>query len=173
MKKILLLLIAALVLPMAASAQKKMVYAYVVDTLGPVTNIRTAPNAKAKVAMTLPTDKGSYEMILSSVKNGWWKIAENIYEAEENTEVKLHGSKTGYWIHYTMVGFGVAGLQEKFLFTSPSSKSKLVKLPGATQFYFHPLDVRGKWVKVVSLDGKYTGWMLIDRICSNSLTTCP
>ena len=31
----------------------------------------------------------------------------------------------------------------------------------------------GKWVKVVTDDGRYTGWMLLDRICSNSLTTCP
>ena len=172
MKKIFLLLAIALVLPMAASAQK-MVPAFVMDSKGPVTNIRTAPNAKAKVAMTLPTDKGSYELLLGEVKNGWWKIEDNIYEAEENAEVKLHGSKTGYWIHNSIVGFGIAGEQDDALYAKPSKKARMIKVSPGDVLYFHPLEVRGNWVKVVSIDGRYTGWMLIDRICSNSLTTCP
>ena len=172
MKKILLLLAAALLLPEVAIAQNA-VPAYIVDSKGPVTNIRTAPRANAKVAMTLPTDKGSYEVLLCKVKNGWWKIEESIYEAEENQEIKLHGSKTGYWIHSSIVAFGVAGEQENFLRTKPSNKAKRVKVSHTGSILLHPLAVSGKWVKVVTDDGRYTGWMLIDRICSNSLTTCP
>ena len=145
MKKIFLLLAIALVLPMAASAQK-MVPAFVMDSKGP---------------------------LLGEVKNGWWKIEDNIYEAEENAEVKLHGSKTGYWIHNSIVGFGVAGKQDDALYAKPSKKARMIKVSPGEGLYFHPLEVRGNWVKVVSIDGRYTGWMLIDRICSNSLTTCP
>lgn len=172
MKKIFLLLVVALLLPVVAVAQNA-VPAYVVDSKGPVTNIRTAPRANARVAMTLPTDKGSYEVLLGKVKNGWWRIEESIYEAEENQEIKLHGSKTGYWIHNSIVAFGVAGEQENFLRTKPSTRAPLVKVIHSDQILLHPLAVRGKWVKVVTDDGRYTGWMLLDRICSNSLTTCP
>ena len=94
-------------------------------------------------------------------------------EAEENAEVKLHGSKTGYWIHNSIVGFGVAGKQDDALYAKPSKKARMIKVSPGEGLYFHPLEVRGNWVKVVSIDGRYTGWMLIDRICSNSLTTCP
>lgn len=172
MKKLLLLLAVALMLPVAALAQK-MVPAYVVDNNGPVTNIRVAPNVKAQVAMTLPTDSNSYELILSQVKNGWWKIEGSIYEAENDKEIKLHGSKTGYWIHNSVVGFAVAGDPRGFLRDKPSTKSKSVMKTTTGDLLLHPLEVNGKWVKVVTHDGKHTGWMLIDKICSNSLTTCP
>ena len=136
MKKLFFLFVVALLLPVVAVAQNA-VPAYVVDSKGPVTNIRTAPRANARVAMTLPTDKGSYEVLLGKVKNGWWRIEESIYEAEENQEIKLHGSKTGYWIHNSIVAFGVAGEQENFLRTKPSTRAPLVKVVHSDQILLH------------------------------------
>jgi len=57
--------------------------------------------------------------------------------------------------------------------TSPSHKAKAVKMRPSTELSFHPLAINGQWAKVVTSDGRSTGWMHRDKICSNPLTTCP
>lgn len=58
------------------------------------------------------------------------------------------------------------------LYKTPSTKGKLV-FKGEKYLDFHPIGIKGKWVKVESVDGKYTGWGLSDHFCTNPLTTCP
>lgn len=168
MRKHILLLLAAVLLPLAINAQS-FVQAYIVDNDGPVTNIRNAP--RGKVVATLPTDK-SLVVTLLSAKGEWWKIDDVVDQyGDDEMEFVLRNSKTGYWIHRSLLWLGIAGDPAGALRATPSAKGKAIKIPAEP--YFHPIALKGKWVKVVSTDGKCTGWIHRDRICFNPLTTCP
>ena len=161
-----LLLIAAL----AAFGQDE-VYAYIIDASNTPTNVRNAPNGK--VVERLSQDE-SYVVTLREVKNKWWRVdSEVLVEGDDAREIYLKGSKTGYWLHYSVLEFSVAGDPTDCLRTSPSHKAKAVKMSPSTELSFHPLAINGQWVKVVTSDGRSTGWMHRDKICSNPLTTCP
>lgn len=170
MKKIFLLLMAA-VLFLPAMVSAKDIYAYVIDNDGPVTNIRNAPNGK--MVATLPT-KDAFVVELLSVKGDWFQIDKEIERYGDNPDViKLEGSKTGYWIHGSLLRFTVAGDPTGCLRARPSFKAKAVNMSPSTEMSFRPIALRGNWVKVVTSDGKCTGWIHKNKICYNPLTTCP
>ena len=151
--------------------------AYICDNSGSPTNIRNAPNGK--VVQTLQDIDGGYVVDLIEAKNNWWKIdpAVEIYGDvdEEDALVKLKGSKTGYWVHYSVLQFTIAGERSNVLRTKPSLKAPTIKIEGSylAEIELRPLEISGNWIKVVTTDKRYTGWMPIDCICSNPLTTCP
>ena len=169
MKKNALLLFAVLLMPVLASAQG-LVQAYIIDNDGAATNVRNAPNGK--VVATLPTSE-AFVVTLLDVKNGWWKIDSDVeqYGDDEKT-ITLNGSKTGYWIHQSLLMLATMGSNYTKLYKTPSTKGKLV-FKGEKYLDFYPIGIKGKWVKVESVDGKYTGWGLSDHFCTNPLTTCP
>jgi hypothetical protein len=149
--------------------------AYICDNSGTPTNVRNAPNGK--IVKKLPDIDGGYVVSLLEVRNKWWRIDPviDVYGGEENEYVQLNGSKTGYWVHYSVLQFGIAGDHENVLRETPSPKGKPLKVAPS---YLHevglcPLEIRGEWIKVITSDNRYTGWMPIDKICDNPLTTCP
>ena len=147
MKKILMMTLFAIA-AMAAYSQE-YVTVIVADASGTPTNIRNAPNGK--VVCQLDPD-GSYKTI------------------------PLKGSTTGYWIHSSVLDFGISGEQDNAVHVAPSEKSKLVKLSGDIfEMTFVPVAKKGQWLKFTAKSGKntITGWIHNDRICSNPLTTCP
>ena len=153
MKKILIMTLFAVV-SLAAYSQNSVTVC-VVDRSGSPTNIRNAPNGKVVYQMT---DSEFCTVDIVSVKNGWWKITPEVEMwGDDEKTIPLKGSTTGYWIH------------------TPSKGAKAVKiaLSDYAELYFEPLLIKGSWIKVMSKNKKYTGWMPIDRICSNPLTTCP
>ena len=149
--------------------------AFICDNSGTPTNVRNAPNGK--VVQKLPAIDGGYVVSLLQVKNKWWKIDPviDIYGDEEDATVKLKGSKTGYWMHYSVLQFNIAGDHENVLRETPSPKGKPLKFEPSYLFEvgLRPLEIRGEWIKVITTDNRYTGWMPIDKICDNPLTTCP
>ena len=173
MKKILLTTV-MMVIALTVNAQTG-VCAYILDASGTPTNVRNAPNGK--VVQTLSDVDGGYVVELLEVKNNWWKIAPEVEvcgDVDDET-LQLKGSKTGYWVHYSVLGFGISGDPENVLRETPSSKAKPLKLGRGYLFEvgLRPLEIRGKWIKVITTDKRHTGWMPIDRICDNPLTTCP
>ena len=176
MKKIFLTMLMA-VMAVVAVAQA-VADAYICDQSGTPTNIRNAPNGK--VVQTLNVVDGGYVVTLLEAKNNWWKIDPQVEiygDVEEGEDVvTLKGSTTGYWIHYSVLQFTIAGERENVIRTQPSRNAALVKITEPSylaEIELRPLEIRGKWIKVVTTDKRYTGWMPIDRICSNPLTTCP
>lgn len=59
-----------------------------------VTNIRNKPNGKVCMKLKAWTEYS----IETTAKSGNWLRVVYIYNWTENYEVRLHGSKTGYWI---------------------------------------------------------------------------
>ncbi len=173
MKKIFLTTL-IMVIALSVNAQRSA-GAYICDNSGTPTNVRNAPNGK--VVQKLPDVDGGYVVLLLEVKNNWWRIDPviEIYGGEEDENLQLKGSKTGYWLHYSVLQFNIAGDHENVLRTTPSPKGKPLKLEPSYLFEvgLHPLEIRGEWIKVVTTDKRYTGWMPIDKICDNPLTTCP
>ena len=102
--------------------------AYICDYSGTPTNVRNAPNGK--VVQKLSGIDGGYVVSLLEVKNNWWKIDPVIYlcgDVEDET-LNLKGSRTGYWVHYSVLGFGIAGEHENVLRETPSPKGKPLKV---------------------------------------------
>ena len=170
MKKILLISLVALLLPTLSGA-RELVNVYIIDNDGPVTNVRNAPNGK--VVATLPTNEAFVVTLLSS-QGEWFKIDKVVEQyGDEEKEITLSGSKTGYWIHRSLLSFTIAGDPTGCLRSKPSSKGKVVKIASSTELSFQPIALQGEWVKATTTDGKYTGWIHCDKICFNPLTTCP
>ncbi|MBR6714600.1 MAG: hypothetical protein IKI80_04600 [Bacteroidaceae bacterium] len=147
---------------------------YILDPTGTDTNVRNSP--KGKVVDKIPVD-GEWILFVSHPRNGWWRIDDGeYYDAVPDTNpdskpTSLKGSTTGYWVHYSCIGFTLVGGSHK-LRATPSTKGKVTSVVDH-EVDFHPLELKGEWVKIVSLDGKHTGWITQDMICSNPLTTCP
>ena len=171
MKKIILTTL-IIVIAMSAHAQTD-VMAYIYDRSGTPTNVRNAPNGK--VVKSLPEIDGGYVVKLLEVKNNWWRIdpVVDVY-GDDDGLVKLQGSKTGYWMHNSVLQFNIAGDYSNVLRATPSPKGRPLKIDIAylMETGLRPLLVQGEWIKVETADKRYTGWMPIDRICYNPLTTC-
>lgn len=144
----------------------------IVDKDGPFTNIRNAPNGK--IVKKISTDK-TVGLVVTSPKNGWWRIVGDSYEdydiGDPSEEVKLTGSKSGYWIHYSCIGFFTRnyGGQRITLRSAPSSKAKAV-YSFTTEETPLLMDKKGSWLKVKI--GTHIGWMEDEWWCDNPLTNC-
>ncbi len=172
-KKFLIALAVGMLLLASSVHAQDTVGAYLVDTNGPYTNIRNAPNGKVvdKISTEVTGD-----MTLITPRNGWWRIAGDSYSNyDKEEEVKLKGSKTGYWIHYSCVGFSTRnyGKEEVYLRATPSNKGRVVYTIKEAEVLLHPIDVKGDWYKVKTADGKHEGWVNTLWICDNPVTTCP
>ena len=147
------------------------IYVYILDASGTATNVRNAPNGK--VVQTIEVKEGCVVNLLAE-KNGWWKIDPEVELYGDNEGVlNLTGSKSGYWLHHSVLSFTIAGDPTGCMRVKPSRKAKAVKLSDSTELQFRPIGMKGKWVKAKTTDGKYTGWIHSDKICYNPLTTCP
>ena len=73
MKKLRLLfsMLCVCALSLTMSSQTTLI-AFVADSDGPVTNIRSAPNGK--IVAKLPTSK-VYRMWVKNARNGWWQVS--------------------------------------------------------------------------------------------------
>ena len=166
MKK-LFFVISLMLLSVSVSAQSLGVY--ILDYDGDYTNVRNAP--KGKIVFKLPARDGVM-IDVDKIENGWWHIcSEYAQSGEEN--YKLSGSTTGYWIHCSVVAIGTRnyGGQKLTLHKEPSDKSAAV-YSFTDERELRVLDIKGDWVKVRTLDGKYTGWIESGWLCGNSLTNC-
>lgn len=171
MKKILLMTL--LTIASLTAYSQKSVTVCVADYSGSPTNIRNAPNGKVVYQLT---DSNLCTVDIISVNNGWWKITPEVEMwGDDEKTIPLKGSTTGYWIHKSVLGFSITGDQKGCLRTAPSKGAKAVNIAQGDfgELYLEPLMIKGSWIKVISKNKKYTGWMPIDRICSNPLTTCP
>ena len=172
MKRSLLLILALMVCSCAIYAQD-IVGAYIVDSNGEYTNIRNAPNGR--IVHKIPTS-ATVDMGLMTPKKGWWRIAGDEYSNyDTETDVTLTGSTTGYWIHYSCVGFVSRnyGREKIYLRATPSEKGKPVYSFSEPEQLLRPVAVKGDWVKVKTKDGRHEGWIHNAWICSNPVTTCP
>lgn len=167
MKK-LMFTIALMMLAVVGRAQS--IGVYILDNDGDFTNVRNAP--KGKVVFKLPAREGV--MIgVDKMVNGWWRIVGNMAQAGD-FEYTITGSTTGYWIHSSVIAIGTRnyGGQKITLYKEPSEKSAAV-FSFTDERDLRVLDMKGDdWVKVRTLDGKYTGWVDRNWLCGNSLTNC-
>ena len=173
MKSSFLVSLLAFFLSAVSMQAQDKVSAMVTDDNGAYTNIRNAP--KGKVVDKLST-KVMAVVQLTSPRNGWWRIVGGCCEDYENdVSVSFSGSTTGYWIHYSCVGFLTRnyGGQRLSLYAAPSSRSKALYSFSEPETLLHPVNVKGEWVKVKTKDGKHEGWINSEWLCYNPLTTCP
>ena len=132
------------------------------------TNVRNAP--KGKVVGKIVSD-GMASLEVMAPKNGWWQIVGDEYDHPERNDTQFTGSKTGYWIHYSVIGINTRnyGSQRLSLRDKPGGKAVFSFTKELT---LHPLEIKGTWVKVQTMDGRHTGWIEDEWLCGNPLTNC-
>ena len=165
MKKRLFAILTLTLMVLTVSAQR--VVAFVTDS-DPFTNLRDAP--KGKVIGKID-NKLTAMVVLENCTKGWWKLAEEPSYAEEDVDIPLQPSATGYWIHYSCIGFFTRnyGGQRITLRSAPSSKAKAV-YSLTTEETPLLMDKKGSWLKVKI--GTHIGWMEDEWWCDNPLTNC-
>lgn len=153
---------------LAVKAQSLGVFFY--DLNGKYTNIRNAPNGK--IVDKVPTSSDGMLLVENPV-NGWWVICDNSYFEPDGGIYKFSGSRSGYYIHYSCIGIGTRnyGGQTLYLRATPSARAKVV-YSFKEEITLRPIDVKGDWVKVKTMDGKHTGWIEAEWLCGNSVTNC-
>lgn len=171
--KRLLLMILCVIATLTINAQKvKPVSVYVTDS-DKYTNVRNNPNGE--IVGKINNDEGPWCMYITQIKNNWCKVkANSIVQADPDTEdvhPKLKPSDNGYWIHNSMIGFSGVGDGRVTLYEKQSKKSKVVYRTYDWTIV-HPVTFTENWIKVKTSDGKHTGWMPREEICSNPLTNC-
>ncbi len=168
-------LLSAMTVALSVVAQAQ-VDVYIYDNDGPFTNVRNSPG-NGKVVAKIPVD-ASAMFTVTTPTNGWWRIEddsyERLFEDSDWKEVKLTGSTTGYWVHNSVIAVETRnyGNQKLPLLKEPKKNSK-VNCTLTGEQLVRPIDVRGDWVKVKTLDGKCSGWVDGVWLCGNPVTTCP
>jgi len=172
MKKKLFSLSVMLFFALLCNAQALGVFIF--DKDGPYSNVRNSPN-NGKVVDRIPVDASAMLGVENPV-NGWWRIVGDCYDAigeEDFEEFKLKGSTTGYWIHYSVIAVGTRnyGGQHLSLRAEPKANSRVVYTI-KEETTVRPVEIKGDWVKVKTIDGKGFGWIEADWLCGNSVTNC-
>ena len=168
MKKFLLTSLMTACFALTSMAQSLEVF--INDVTKTPTNVRNAP--KGKVVATFPLES-IITLSIQSPTNGWWKITNGEYGDVEKGDRKLKGSRTGYWVHSSVLGIGTRnyGGQRLNLHQTPSSKSAIT-YSFTEDLVLNPVDIKGTWVKVKTQDGKHVGWIELEWLCGNPLTNC-
>lgn len=171
MKKIFIIILALFAAISGSAQQNSQLQACIVDNTA--TNIRNAPGGT--IVTSIDSDK--YDGLVVSLiasQGAWWSIKPAIEICGDNEgEIELTGSSSGYWIHRSVIQFSHTGSFDHYLRKAPGLRAKKIALPRDTETSFHPIAVKGNWVKVVTTTGSATGWLQISDICANPLTTCP
>ena len=169
MKKILIILLVSLC-SIGNMAYAGSDFEAFIANKGSAVNVRSKPDGDV-VKKIYNSRSNCYVLTLTDARNGWWRI-KWILDQGEDTDVTLSGSPTGqYWIHSSVVGTATSnyGNQRWCLRDTPSKKGKAVYWFNK-EIIVHPIQVKGGWVKV-EYNGK-TGWIEIEKLCSNTITNC-
>lgn len=168
MKKFLLL---TLVLLGAAMTGKSQVLNVSIDDPDGPTNVRDG--VKGRIVATIP--ENSLPMFdVVSPRDGWWQIWEDEYWLPDEDQARqLSGSRTGYWIHHSVLIVSTRnyGGETLTLREGPSEDSRVVYTFNE-ELSLRPIDILGEWVQVKTYDGKHVGWIEIEWLCGNPLTNC-
>ncbi len=144
---------------------------------GSAANVRRGPTVNSDVVARISPEE-SYTLILEKPTAGWWHILDDrIYpaESEDDTDVLFLGGGQPCWIHHSIVciDFIFTDGKDVKLLAAPSYKADVTaSIAPSNEKAVHPLDVSsdGGWVKVVC--GEASGWIRVENLCSNPLTTC-
>lgn len=171
MKRTLLCIIVLVATAVAVRAQSVSVYIH--DNDGPYSNVRNKPGGA--IVDRIPVD-ASAMFEVDEPTNGWWHIMDGCYYAlgkEDFEEFTLKGSESGYWIHYSVIAVGTRNYDGSNLYlrAKPEADAPVSYTLKGEQMV-RPIDVKGEWVKVKTLNGKGTGWIDANMLCGNSVTNC-
>ena len=170
--KRLILVFVVMFASFCVSAQKGLSVYIIGDESNTPATIHSAPNGE--IVYTLP-DTCIYMLGVKKPKNGWWVVNGNsvfgMCDYSENDFDFGDKCKTAY-IHYSVIGFSTRnyGGQRMVLYSKPSEKSDEA-YAFTDEIVLCPLDVKGMWVYVETSD-KHRGWIRLENICDNPLTTC-
>ena len=154
----------------AARIGKQPLQVYLMDQTAQATNIRSAPSGQ--IIQQLASQNGDYMLTVTEPVNGWWRIADHVIE-DVSSGKRVTIPPSGGWLHYSVLGLGSRnyGGEELTLYAEPSTQAKAV-FSFRDERSLRPMDAQGKWVKVMTMDGRHRGWILREWLCGNPLTNC-
>ncbi|MDO4692329.1 MAG: hypothetical protein Q4A64_05610 [Porphyromonadaceae bacterium] len=146
---------------------------FIHDTTAGDTNIRSTPNGP--VVRRLERG-GAYMLVICDNQKGWWRIWSNRISAYiDDFEGDIVANPDGEsWIHYSVIAASTRNYsgQTLSLRDQPSDQARAV-YSFAEEIFLRPLEVQGEWVKAQTVDKKHQGWIRLEWLCGNALTTCP
>lgn len=155
---------AALAAPPAGAATGCNLWAHVSDPDARGTNVRAAPNSKARVLATLKKVKGRLPVVRVTAQQGaWFRISSA--ETGGGKAKRLSG-----WIHRSLLAVQLRGGAP--MYAGPSRRRKLPYHAGDAEADGKLLACRGTWVRVYHTELKKRGWMSQDDHCPDMGTPC-
>lgn len=135
------------------------------------TNIRNAPNGKVIYKLVRTEENFEYFITCTESKEGWFKIQPEITSLESPVIIDSEEC----WIHGSVLGAGTRNYGNQVIEVySDADKSKVVnKIKQEVALSF--LDLCKNMVKVKWKDGNgkmQEGWIDVEWVCGNPLTTC-
>lgn len=167
------LLVGMLFVNMSLFAQEEVdneiLSVYTFDQDGPMTNLRNKP--KGAIVGKIPTTEAVI-LNLDMAENGWWHMVNGEVIFAETDSIAVINNGTA-WIHNSVIAVATRnyGGERLRLRESPSENSRAVYL-FSDEIMLRPVDIKGVWVKVKTLDGKHSGWIDREWLCGNPLTNC-
>lgn len=134
--------------------------AAIVDDSGTDTNVRTEPNGDVFLKLNYKDD---FVANVVDYQEGWLKV-NTIISVYNNYEITSFSG----WIHQSTVGFWTR--KKVNLLDKPKTGTSL----GFIEQENGPVKVKsicGKWIKIEFQEK--TGWIELEWLCGNPVTTCP
>lgn len=145
---------------------------YVADPSGTPTNVRDKP--KGKIVGSLKPGDDFIVWLIRCEASGWCLI-EGV-DTVDAGEVGLRSPSGELWMHSSILGFTTRnyGGQSLTLRAAPGPTARpVVTFRGEKAMRPLGLSEDGEWVKAVTLDKKHQGWLPMEWVCGNPVTTCP
>jgi SH3-like domain-containing protein len=149
----------------AAETTRCAVSAYLINSDGKGTNVRSGPGTRHRILKTAPNASEAIADI-TGFADGWFRISHVETTGGEQDEVVFNG--TG-WIHRSQLHVDAAGGRSP-LRSLPHHKARIVGHVVGDQPGITLLACSGDWVEVQA--NGVTGWLAPAGQCSNPLTTC-
>ena len=141
---------------------------YLWDGAGKFTNFRNKP--KGDIVGKISTEE-IVTLAVDRVEKGWWHVVDGQAEVlDGDTKVFNNGEA---WVHYSVLGIGTRNYdgQKLTLRDNPSETAKAV-FSFTDEITLRPMEMKDGWVKVMTLDGKHTGWIEDTWLCGNPVSNC-
>ena len=136
----------------------------ITDADGDYTNLRRTPNGQ--IVYQLPTS-ASYRLVVEEPTKGWWQIANNTVEKikKKGKTKKVELPEGVVLVHSSVLSVETNNKEgQKLELKKAPNKDAEEEYSFSKPMEFRPVDIRGKWVKVSTIDNKRSGWIKIKNL---------
>lgn len=136
----------------------------ITDADGDYTNLRRTPNGQ--IVYQLPTSV-AYRLVVEEPTKGWWQIANNKVEKikKEGKTKKIELPEGVVLVHSSVLSVETNNEEgQKIELKKAPNEDAQKEYSFSKPMEFRPVDIKGEWVKVSTIDNKRSGWIKIENL---------